>query len=193
MAARKILRWSIYVLAMPHILVARVVHLLKLEAFEADLSRCIEAVDKYSCSVPAAFIDALVVAEDHRSSLHPGIDPIGIFRALRVRLLQGQIQGASTIEQQFVRVVTARFERTTTRKLREQMLAVLLSSCRSKIAISSAYLALAFYGSHSEGLQGIRREFGCGLHNLDSEKVLHFGRLSHPSLGGRRFIIGYWL
>ena len=100
---------------------------------------------------------------------------------LEVGIRQGQVQGASTIEQQFVRVVTARFERTTTRKVREQMLAILLSSCRSKMAISSAYLAVAFYGSQSEGLKGIRRDFGCNLDNVDSEKVLSFvAQLKYP-------------
>lgn len=139
-----------------------------------DLERCLKIVDNFGDCVPSVFLDALVVAEDHRSAFHPGIDPIGILRALAVKFSAGEIQGASTIEQQFVRVVTCRYERSFSRKLREQMLAIALSRRRPKKAIASAYLSTAFYGTGIEGLDGLRQQFGDDLDSVGFEDALKF-------------------
>jgi penicillin-binding protein 1A len=71
-------------------------------------------------------------------------------------LLRGERQGASTIEQQFVRTVTQRYEKTPRRKVREQILAVMLNSRFSKDEISASYLAVAYYGVSLVGLRGLR-------------------------------------
>ena len=148
---------------------------------QTDLSRCEAVVDEYGLRVPRPFIDALVVAEDHRNALHCGVDPIGVLRATAVRLLWGHIQGASTIEQQLVRVVTARYERTIVRKLREQALALLLSKTRTKNEIASAYLAVAFYGTTCVGLNGLKQICGRDLNNVDADRVLQaVAQLKYP-------------
>jgi penicillin-binding protein 1C len=54
--------------------------------------------------LPQNIADALVAAEDHRFRSHPGVDPIGIGRAVRANLQAGHVvQGGSTIPQQLVR------------------------------------------------------------------------------------------
>ena len=96
-------------------------------------------------------VELLVSGEDHRFRLHAGFDLVACMRALTVRLTTGCVQGASTIPQQLVRVVSGRYERTVGRKVREVLLASLLDAEFSKPVIAQLYLALAYYGT---GLTG---------------------------------------
>ncbi|WP_161492853.1 biosynthetic peptidoglycan transglycosylase [Pseudomonas putida] len=107
--------------------------------------------------ITVSLVRALVVGEDHRSALHYGVDPLAIVRAIKVRMVEGKRQGASTVEQQLVRVVTERFERTLRRKLREQILAVMLASTFSKNELARSYLKVAYYGVALIGVQGVER------------------------------------
>ncbi len=180
MAKEQVLKAGIGFLSAPLVAMARLSEYLRVSEV-SDLDRCLEVVDSFGDCVPSVFLEALVVAEDHRSAIHPGIDPIGILRALAVRFATGEIQGASTIEQQFVRVVTRRYERSFSRKLHEQMLAIALSRHRSKTAIATAYLSVAFYGFNAEGLDGLRQQFGDDLGSVGFEDALKFvSRLKYP-------------
>ena len=102
----------------------------------ADIEKCIDVVDSQRELLPKPFIVSLIAAEDHRNAIHPGVDPISILRAVYVRWRCGVVQGASTVEQQFVRVVSGRYERTLTRKLYEQALAICVSRRRTKVQIA---------------------------------------------------------
>jgi membrane peptidoglycan carboxypeptidase len=88
----------------------------------------------------------LVSGEDHRSGGHGGFDPIAMLRAAWRWLFFGRREGASTIEQQLVRVLTNRFERTFRRKFREVLLASLLAETFTKTEIAGLYLSVAYYG-----------------------------------------------
>lgn len=88
----------------------------------------------------------LISGEDHRFFTHPGFDIIAIGRATWKRATRKGIEGASTIEQQLVRVLTQRFERTISRKLREILLASLVASEFKKEILPPVYLHLAYYG-----------------------------------------------
>jgi monofunctional glycosyltransferase len=168
-------------MSLPYMFLAKAVELLKLPKFEADFAQCMRVVEANRSAVPTPVIRALVIAEDHRNHLHSGIDPIGIARAAFVRIAAGSVQGASTIEQQFVRCVTGRYERTLNRKVREQLLALRLCSRASKDAIASAYLAIAFYGEGCEGLEGIRSHFGGRLRSATFEHAMHLvAQLKYP-------------
>ncbi|KXZ74483.1 Penicillin-binding protein 1A [Acinetobacter venetianus] len=68
-----------------------------------------------------------------------------------------EFQGASTVAQQFVRVITERYERTLFRKLREQLLAVLITYEFNNKLIGTGYLNIAFLGSGMYGLTGFLR------------------------------------
>ena len=93
----------------------------------------------------------LVSGEDHRHARHSGFDPIAICRALWRRLAYGSHEGASTIEQQLVRTITGRYERTLERKLKEIVLAFLVCEEFSKTDLPAVYLAIAYYGWHMNG------------------------------------------
>lgn len=181
MAAERVLKAILWTLAMPLCLASLLLERFASDALRSDLERCQELTIRLGRSVPSVFIDAVILAEDHRNAIHPGVDVLAIARALWVRLCYGQVQGASTIEQQFVRVATNRNERTIRRKLREQVLALMLARRTPKRQIASAYLAVAFYGSDSIGLQGLRQRFGRNLESVSYPQALEMvAQLKYP-------------
>ena len=94
----------------------------------------------------------LISGEDHRFHYHIGFDFIAILRAIRNRIFYKKIEGASTIEQQLVRVLTNDFERTFKRKIQEILLSTTVSSIIPKSTIPKIYLNVAYYGAGMNGL-----------------------------------------
>ncbi len=94
----------------------------------------------------------LISGEDHRFYYHIGFDFIAIIRAIRNRLFYHKIEGASTIEQQLVRVLTNDFEKSLKRKIQEILLSTAVSSIIPKSAIPKIYLNVAYYGTEMKGL-----------------------------------------
>ena len=158
--AERFLKSLVTFLSVPVVVLARIVEALNAWGIRSDIDSCIDVIDSVRIILPTPFLSSLIAAEDHRNVLHPGVDPIAVFRAVYVRLLFGHVQGASTIEQQFVRVISGRYDKTLARKMYEQMLAVAVSRRRSKSQIATAYLSVAFYGSASIGVTGLRAYFG---------------------------------
>ncbi|MFY4782405.1 transglycosylase domain-containing protein [Aliarcobacter butzleri] len=143
---------------MPIILLANIINLLNIKSFKDDIEKSLKIIDDFSnIKIDKIFIQVLILAEDRRNKLHRGVDTIAILRAIKVRLLENKYQGASTIEQQFIRVVTNRFEKTFYRKLREQILAILLDKKAEKYDISKSYLLIAYYGYNLTGLSAIKK------------------------------------
>jgi penicillin-binding protein 1B len=102
-------------------------------------------------SLPPYVPNAFLAAEDVRFHHHPGIDPIGMARALFTNLrAHGITQGGSTIDQQIVKARFLSQERTWRRKFTEIALAVLLDARMSKDEILEIYLNDIYLG-HSEG------------------------------------------
>lgn len=109
----------------------------------------IEFLHRHPHLAPPLIVQCLLVSgEDHRDGAHPGFDSWAICRALVRRVLSDRREGASTIEQQMVRVITNRFERTLRRKVREVFLASLVASHFPKEQIPSVYLLIGYYGWH---------------------------------------------
>jgi membrane peptidoglycan carboxypeptidase len=123
----------------------------------------------------------LVSAEDHRHGRHGGIDYYAICRAVWRRLVQRRREGASTIEQQIVRVLTNRFERTLTRKVRELLLATLVSEQLPKSATPALYLSIGYYGWRMNGFAQACRRLGLKppALSLDDAAAL-VARLKYP-------------
>ena len=102
----------------------------------------------------------LISGEDHRFYYHIGFDFIAIIRAIRNRIFYKKVEGASTIEQQLVRVLTNEFERTFKRKIQEILLSTTVSSIIPKNAIPKIYLNVAYYGSEMNGLNQTYSKLG---------------------------------
>lgn len=149
--------------------------------FRDKLLKCILIIDLKSGEVPDLYVDYLISAEDHRSSYHYGIDQIGMLRAVYKKISKNETQGASTIEQQFVRVVTGEYSQTVVRKLKEQLLSVLILRKRNKKDIAKAYLAIAYYGYNYQGVDGIYKLVGSNLECASEQKIVSLvAHLKYP-------------
>jgi penicillin-binding protein 1A len=110
--------------------------------------------------IPQVMKDAMVSVEDRRFRSHPGIDPIGLARAFKVRTEKGVWrQGASTITQQLARTVFLNNSKTFDRKVREAILAMALEWNFSKDQILELYLNKVYFGGGAYGVDSASRKF----------------------------------
>lgn len=124
----------------------------------------------------------LVLGEDHRYYKHIGFDVIGICRAIYRDLFCGKREGASTIEQQLVRVLTEDYRFSIQRKVKEIYLATKLKHIADKYTLAASYLDLANYGTDLSGLTSVLTKFGATLqHDIDDEICAEVvARLKYP-------------
>ena len=96
---------------------------------------------------------AVIAIEDHRFSYHPGIDPIGLARAV-VRDIRGsgRVEGGSTLTQQLARTLFLSNVRTYGRKIKEAAIALMLEVQLSKSDILELYLNRVYL---SAGVYGV--------------------------------------
>ncbi len=115
-----------------------------------------------SDSVPAKFAAALVEFEDHRFYYHPGVDPIGLGRAMVQNLRNRRVvSGGSTISMQVVRMARDYPPRTIWQKIVEMVLATRLELGYSKAEILALYASHAPFGGNVVGLEAASwRYFG---------------------------------
>lgn len=88
----------------------------------------------------------LIIAEDHRYYKHGGVDLKALLRSFIKTYVFKQIQGGSTIEQQLVRVLTDKFDRSIQRKFKEIILASQIKNVLTKNQILPFYLGVAYFG-----------------------------------------------
>jgi penicillin-binding protein 1A len=111
-------------------------------------------------SIPGVMVDAMVAVEDRRFRYHPGVDPIGLIRAIQVRLQRGHwAQGGSTITQQLARNLFLTNTRTFGRKGREMILAFAMEAKYSKDDILELYLNRVYFGGGAYGIDAASRRF----------------------------------
>ena len=112
-------------------------------------------------------INFLIVAEDHRYKYHIGFDFIAIFRALIKNLIYNTHEGASTIEQQLVRVIINDYRHTLSRKIKEIILAGYVRIVLDKRHLALIYLNIAYYGTKYQSLDAILNKY-----NLTKEDMI---------------------
>ncbi|MEX6723786.1 transglycosylase domain-containing protein [Parapedomonas caeni] len=113
-----------------------------------------------SADLPLSIKTAMVAIEDRRFYHHPGIDPIGIARAMARNARAGRfVQGGSTITQQVVKNIFLTSERTFARKAREMVLALALEWKFSKPQILELYLNRVYFGGGAYGVDAASRKF----------------------------------
>ncbi len=97
--------------------------------------------------MPKVLIDAVLAAEDRRFFSHRGVDPIRILKAAYIDIRAGEnVQGASTLTQQFVKQFFLTPERTWRRKLTDAYMAILLEQRFSKEEIFELYANEVYLG-----------------------------------------------
>jgi membrane peptidoglycan carboxypeptidase len=101
----------------------------------------------------------LISGEDHRFRYHIGFDLFAILRAIRNRIIYNKKEGASTIDQQLVRVLTNKFEKTLKRKIKEIFLSTTLPEIIPRKKIPRIYLQVAYFGADMNGLEQVLKRF----------------------------------
>lgn len=97
--------------------------------------------------LPRVLIDAVLASEDRRFFSHSGVDPIRILKAALIDIRAGEnVQGASTLTQQFVKQFFLTPERTWRRKLTDAYMAILLEQRLSKEEIFELYANELYLG-----------------------------------------------
>jgi penicillin-binding protein 1A len=110
--------------------------------------------------IPRTMIEAMIAVEDRRFWMHPGVDPIGMARAVIVNARAGQsVQGASTISQQLARNIFLTSTKTYARKARELILALALERKFTKEALLELYLNRVYFGGGAYGIDAASRKF----------------------------------
>jgi penicillin-binding protein 1A len=118
--------------------------------------------------VPQHLVQAVIAVEDARFFEHPGLDVIGIARAVWTNLRRGgKVEGASTITQQLARSLFLSPERTYARKIRELILAYKMELILSKEEILELYLNQIYFGQGAYGVVAAAQTyFGKNLSEL---------------------------
>ena len=131
---------------------------------------------------------AIVAIEDSRFYEHGGIDPRGLVRALVSNSsTDGEMQGASTLTQQYVKNVLletavaegdkdgaeAATEQTKARKIREIRMAIEYEKHHTKDQILEGYLNIANFGSSNYGVEAAAAVL-----------LQHQRGQAHPAAGG---------
>jgi penicillin-binding protein 1A len=120
--------------------------------------------------IPTIVKNAVISIEDKRFRTNSGIDIRGIARAAVDDIEhKGGVQGASTIEEQFIKnALQAQSHRTIFEKLREAALAYQLSRKWSKEKIITAYLNTIYFGNGAYGIEAAAQTyFGHESDHLD--------------------------
>src|SRR5687767_1199094 len=97
--------------------------------------------------LPSHVPNAFLASEDVRFRRHPGVDPIGMLRALVANVRRGGIaQGGSTLNQQLIKSKYLSQDRTFRRKLVEIPMALYLDVMLTKDEILESYLNEIYLG-----------------------------------------------
>ena len=133
--------------------------------------------------IPQIVKEAVISIEDKRFETEGGIDIRGHRARVRDDIEhKGAVQGASTIEEQFIKnALQAQSHRTIFEKLREAALAYQLSHKWSKEKIITAYLNTIYFGNGAYGIEAAAQTYfgqeaghrGCGTpgHELCIEEL----------------------
>ncbi len=103
--------------------------------------------------MPENIKQAVVAAEDQSFWTNKGIDPKGIIRAAFSNARGNSTQGASTITQQYVKILYLTQERSFKRKIKEAFLSLKLQREQSKQQILEGYLNTIYFGRGAYGIQ----------------------------------------
>ena len=110
-------------------------------------------------SMPKDLRNAVVSAENRTFWTDPGISVKGMVRAAWAIARGGEMQGGSTITQQYIKVLYLSQERTMSRKFKELLLAVKMGKEVSKQDILAGYLNTIYFGRGAYGAQAAAKAF----------------------------------
>ena len=117
--------------------------------------------------MPETMKQAAVAAENRTFWTDKGISIRGMIRAAWTIARGGDVQGGSTITQQYIKILYLNSDRTFTRKFRELFLAYKINKEMSKEEILAGYLNTIYYGHGAYGVQAASQEY----FNVNAKKL----------------------
>lgn len=138
---------------------------------------------------PEQLIKATISIEDKRFYNHNGHDIISIFRAIINNFSSNRIQGASTIEQQFVRTILKNNEPTFKRKYFEITLSTLIFKKFTKTEIINLYLTCYTFHEKIKGVHSICEKENYKIDALTQKDIYEIAaRFKYPTLTKGNYI-----
>ena len=122
--------------------------------------------------VPEQVRYAVLAAENRSFYSDPGISPTGIARAALNNVKGGDLQGGSTITQQYVKNAFTNGDRTFSRKFKELFVTVKLDKQYSKDQILEWYLNTIYFGRGAYGIEAASQTyFGKSVSRLSGSRA----------------------
>jgi membrane peptidoglycan carboxypeptidase len=109
--------------------------------------------------IPETVKQAAIAAENRTFWTDKGISIRGMIRAAWTIARGGDVQGGSTITQQYIKILYLNSERTLTRKFRELFLAYKINKEMRKEDILAGYLNTIYFGHGAYGVQAASKEY----------------------------------
>ena len=109
--------------------------------------------------MPQNIKDAVVAAENRDFWTDKGISIRGMARAAWTIARGGNLQGGSTITQQYIKIFYLTQDQTLTRKFKELFIAYKLNQQRTKEEILEGYLNTIYFGRGAYGIQAASKAF----------------------------------
>jgi len=131
-------------------------------------------------AMPKRVLEAFVAAEDQRFFTHPGIDVIGVVRAVVANVANPgkRPEGASGLTQQVAKNFLLTNQATLARKIREAILAFRIEETYSKERILELYLNEIYLGSGNYGVaQAALNYFDRSLGELSLSEIAYLAAL----------------
>ncbi len=117
--------------------------------------------------IPQSMKEAVVAAENRTFWTDRGISPKGIIRSTWTIVRGGEVQGGSTITQQYIKILYLSSERSMKRKFKELLLAIKMNKSTSKEEVLGGYLNTIYFGRGAYGVQAASRAY----FNKDAKKL----------------------
>ena len=117
--------------------------------------------------IPQDVKDGVIAAENRDFWTDRGVSIRGMVRAAWVILRGGDLQGGSTITQQYIKIMYLNSEQTVTRKFRELFLAYKINKEMSKEEILTDYLNTIYFGRGAYGIQAASKAY----FDVDAEEL----------------------
>jgi penicillin-binding protein 1A len=103
---------------------------------------------------------AFIAIEDVRFYSHPGVDLIGILRALIHDIkARSMVQGGSTITQQLAKMLFLKPEKSIVRKIKEAIISIQIEKRYTKDEILGLYLNQTYFGTRAFGIEAAAQAY----------------------------------
>lgn len=109
--------------------------------------------------MPQVMKNAVVAAENSTFFTDPGFSLPGMLRGLWTIARGGDVQGGSTITQQYIKILYLSSERTAGRKVRELILAMKMGREVPKEKILEGYLNTIYFGRGAYGIEAAAKSY----------------------------------